>query len=218
MFKLRLIAFFVSLIAFVSAQQDPSPQAVIQTELLKCPMYSKHCFLNVLLASSVNSSDLQTTTSGSDRIFKYLGIGLCKDTEKYRCPNQQSFEKALDNRTLDGDYQVYSVHLYPGLFGQANLTLVWRNQEHNVSLSAIILVTQPRRWIDHLFDISVYVFQTIISMIMGILIDVETLLKIKTLYKPVSLGKMLGENLQIILCVKREQLFFNTKVLAHNTS
>ena len=175
------------LLGFVSStEQERLPSVIFETKLLKCAMYSKSCYLNVLMKSA-NSTEVETSNT---RISRYLSIHLCMDTEKFKCPSKQVFEEQLNNQTIDESYQVYSIHLYPALFGQSNL-VISSKEDQNSSYSAIILVTQPRRWIDYLFDIWVYVFQTIISMIMGILINLDTLLMIKKLYKPVIMGEYL---------------------------
>jgi hypothetical protein len=159
-----LILLFVFLI--VKAQDEEISK---QNELVlfkenktQCSMYSNKCFLKVL-AKDLDSNSIK---SENEKLFTVISVTKCENNSQL-CPDYDYFNLTSDTE----EYSIYIIKLDPISFGPANLTFL--NEENKVF--HFVSITEPRRWIDILFDVYVWTFQICISIIMGCLLDWEIL-------------------------------------------
>ena len=159
-----LILLFVFLI--VKAQDEEISK---QNELVlfkenktQCSMYSNKCFLKVL-AKDLDSKSIK---SENEKLFTVISVTKCENNSQL-CPDYDYFNLTSDTE----EYSIYVIKLDPISFGPANLTFL--NEENKIF--HFVSITEPRRWIDILFDVYVWTFQICISIIMGCLLDWEIL-------------------------------------------
>lgn len=159
-----------------------------QKPLYFCHMYSSDCDVFLL----VNKNTLKTTTlsfkSENEQIFRINSIESCERTEQSTtivdCPPMQAFR--ANDTTIEwneNDYSMYKINIYARLFGKARLLPLLDGHQiflttKNQTKSTLMVMLQPDRFVDKLLTIWVYIFQTIMSLIMGILIDPNTIVKI----------------------------------------
>jgi hypothetical protein len=158
-----LILLFVFLIAKAQDEEISRQNELVLFKVNKtqCSMYSNKCFLNVL----AKDLDLNSTKSENDKLFTVISVSKCENNSQL-CP---AYDFNLTSNTEE--YSIYIIKLDPISFGPANLTFF--NEENKIF--HFVSITEPRRWIDILFDVYVWTFQICISIIMGCLLDWEIL-------------------------------------------
>ena len=159
-----LILLFVFLI--VKAQDEEISK---QNELVlfkenqtQCSMYSNKCFLKVL-AKDLDSNSIK---SENEKLFTVISVTKCENNSQL-CPDYDYFNLTSDTE----EYSIYVIKLDPISFGPANLTFF--NLTNRID--HLVIMTEPKRWIDKHFDLAISIFQIIISLITGCLLDWKTL-------------------------------------------
>ena len=144
---------------------------VIPINSTRCPMYGKTCKIPVYFQNDVDiifqSSDV--------RFFKYLKIEACNKTE-YKI---WTFNMALS------DYTLKCILIDSIIVGKGYILMKFGNDS---LISHDVIITSPERIIDFVHQYFIIVFQTIISIFMGVLLDVETIIKIIKMPIPVLIG------------------------------
>ena len=124
------------------------------------------------------------------KYFTFTKIETCDDRNiEYLLQN----DCLLNNSTIDLEEKEYE---YKRIFiiiksivvGKGRIGLEYNKTKDSVEFNVII--TQPQRLIDMIHRLFIIVFQTLISTSMGLLIDVNTILKIIKMPKPVLIGFM----------------------------
>jgi hypothetical protein len=141
---------------------------VIPINSTRCPMYGKTCKIPVYFQSDVKIIFL----SSDVRFFKYLKIEACNKTE---------YKTSTFNMT---DYTLKCILIDSIIVGKGYILMKFGND----SLIYDVIITSPERIIDFVQQYFIIVFQTIISIFMGVLLDVETIIKIIKMPKPVLIG------------------------------
>jgi hypothetical protein len=166
-----LILLFVFLI--VKAQDEEISRQnklfLFKVNTTQCSMYSNKCFLNVL----AKDLDLNSTKSENDKLFTVISVTKCeKDSPNNTqlCPDFDYFNLTSNSE----EYSIYIIKLDPISFGPANLTFF--NLTNRID--HLVIITEPKRWIDIHFDLAISIFQIIISLITGCLLDWEILKKL----------------------------------------
>jgi hypothetical protein len=166
-----LILLFVFLI--VKAQDEEISRQnklfLFKVNTTQCSMYSNKCFVKV----SAKDLDLNSIKSENDKLFTVISVTKCeKDSPNNTqlCPDFDYFNLTSNSE----EYSIYIIKLDPISFGPANLTFF--NEENKIF--HFVSITEPRRWIDILFDVYGWIFQLCISLIMGCLLDWEILKKL----------------------------------------
>jgi hypothetical protein len=171
---------------------------IFQEELNKCPMYTPICSFSVLINKSINIDKIKFESSDLF-VFKNITIKLCdqdendKDLNKTKskplCSSLTDFKSVKQDNY--NDYLIYKIYYVPDLVGVAELMININdseNIENNEKFNYTIIVVQPKRVIDLVFDIYVWTFSLIISTLMGILIDRDALKAIIKMPIPVIIG------------------------------
>lgn len=154
---------------------------LFQKSLHFCHMYSSDCDVFLLVAKSTLKSTTLSFRSENERLFRINSIESCTDQSIVVCPAMQAFRE--NDTQLDwNDYSMFRINIYARLFGKARLLPLLNGQQikanKNETKSTLMIIMQPDRFVDKLLTIWVYIFQTIMSLIMGILIDPHTIVKI----------------------------------------
>ena len=165
---MRQAIFLILLFVFsiVIAQNE---LVLFKVNKTQCSMYSNKCFVKVL----AKDLDLNSTKSENDKLFTVISVTKCeKDSSNNTqlCPDFDYFNLTSNTE----EYSIYIIKLDPISFGPANLTFF--NEENKIF--HFVSITEPRRWIDILFDVYAWIFQLCISIIMGCLLDWEILKKL----------------------------------------
>ena len=165
---MRQAIFLILLFVFsiVIAQNE---LVLFKVNKTQCSMYSNKCFVKVL----AKDLDLNSTKSENDKLFTVISVTKCeKDSSNNTqlCPDFDYFNLTSNTE----EYSIYIIKLDPISFGPANLTFF--NEENKIF--HLVIITEPKRWIDIHFDLTISIFQIIISLITGCLLDWETLKKL----------------------------------------
>ena len=189
----------------LQVEDDAAKDSVmLKTNMTRCPMFSKFCKIPFCLKNNVNY-----TLNVSEEYFKFLKIEPCITEEE--CLQNQGLNCTLQNILID-----------PIIVGKG--TIVIKNQE-NIIQNYSVIVTSPQRKIDIFFQYYVIFFQAIISIFMGLLLDVKTLLKIIKMPIPVLIGiltQYVGMPLVIVNAFQSDKLvkirlynFFSASFILH---
>ena len=163
---------------------------IFKDKIVKCQMYKESCNFHVLIKKPIDVNEL-TLKSEDESIFKFVSIEQCSNTNISTSQNScgaiiEYFKNETTQVNLD-KFKIYTVVYSPVLVGFSALEFALKSTE---LISFDIIITQPRRIIDYVFDVWIYCFGVIISTIMGILIDKKCLFEIFKIPVPVIIGKI----------------------------
>lgn len=144
-----------------------------------CRMFQPDCTYYALISRLIPQEQLYIFSS-DEEIFTFKSIDKCDSN----CSLEpfESFNLTRPNIT----HIMYKITIKPGLIGGASL-IFFRNST-NDQFSWEIIINQPKRIVDRIFDVWVWVFGSLVSALMGVLIDRESLLKIIKMPKAVIIG------------------------------
>lgn len=152
-----------------------------------CPLYSGICNIYLQVDENLNLDDL-ILESSSVAVFLFDSIESCTNIDTNRSVecNSLSLNERNDSR------KTFKISILPVLIGKANLSVRIKdlnNQyNHNHIINYNVIVSTPKRTIDLIFTIWTWVFQTLISFLMGVLIDRDSLIKIIKMPKAIFVG------------------------------
>ncbi|CAF0933343.1 unnamed protein product [Brachionus calyciflorus] len=175
------LVFFTHNIESNSNQNSTQDHSIIfEKDLFKCRLFKK-CFIDALIIRNISLEQL-VINSTDVNIFKFSNISLCSFT---KCPTPSDFLRKL-NLNKTEEFDVFRIEIIPVLIGKASLELNTSSQQQIAHVN--ITIIQPRRIIDIIFDIAIYSFGFIISLLMGILLDKECIVKLFKMPKPMFIG------------------------------
>jgi hypothetical protein len=181
----------------IGANKTANGVIIFKDKLNKCPMYTyPGCEFDILLKNSIDINKVSLKSS-EIKVFKNATIELCNETDellnktnfKQKCSNYSSFKEL--NQDLKDEYTVYKMKYVPVLVGVAELMINIESESDQETPSLFnytIVVVQPKRVIDLIFDIWVWSFGILISCLMGILLDRTALKEIVKKPIPVVIG------------------------------
>ena len=155
-----------------------------------CAMYSdSECYVNILTrkndllinANDLSSSDTKTFTLPAEDLIKPCQVKMDKNSKPL---NNCSFEKfnLTDLNKDPNEYSIYTIRLETNVVGFSYLVF-FANQLKEIKYP--IVITEPRRIIDIIFDWYIRLFQLLISLLMGILLDTSALKQLVKMPIPV---------------------------------
>ncbi len=157
-------------------------------------MYIDSCKFNVLIDSSLSLEDL-SINSADESVFNFTSIELCDElviqksingtNQTFCSPIKEFFQDESKGIDLN-KFTTYTITFKPIVVGLSSLDFVLKSTREVISFD--IVVTQPRRVIDYVFDVYVYSFGVFISTMMGILLDKKCLLDIVKMPISVAIG------------------------------
>jgi hypothetical protein len=148
---------------------------------VKCTMYSKSCFIEVLVKDAKVITNLMFSTDNR-QLLAFTSFSVCNhssltNTKKAEVCSPITSLFDTQNKKLEellSNYIMARIHVYPELVGRANLLLTVANNTFKYG----IIISSPQRFIDIFQQIVIITFSVLISTIMGILLDTTSLLKI----------------------------------------
>lgn len=150
----------------------------------RCPMYTDFCKFHFLLDQNIDVSTIEIESSDNS-IGRFDKVELCNSTD---CPSKAEFTLKTKVKNKFSNYTVYTVYLKPVIIGKAFINFSKNSDVVSNSVNFKIIITQAKRKVDFIFNIWVWSFQTLISLMMGILLDKNTLLEIIKMPIPVLIG------------------------------
>jgi hypothetical protein len=155
---------------------------LFRTSQPMCRMYAASCDMSVLIRKRIEMPTLEFVSTDNE-IFEVRHVEVCNDTRL--C----SYDQFNVNETVfnENKYIYYRIEIQPGLIGRANISIRQRNSLQVVASYGYVIV-QPRRVVDIIFDVWIYVLGTVISLLMGVLLDRASLVKIIKMPKPIAIG------------------------------
>lgn len=146
----------------------------------QCRMFYSECTFQVLISKLIPVADLFIYSS-NDEIYNFESIEQCEGN----CSLDpfESYNLSWPTKT----HVNYNIKIKPALIGASDLVF-FRNSTNKEVARWSIVIFQPKRVVDKIFDIWIWVFGTLISLLMGVLIDRESLLKIIRMPKAVIIG------------------------------
>ena len=158
---------------------------VFKDKVQKCRMYIESCEFNFLLKKSIQINELNLTSS-DESTFKIVSIQLCNDTTNSSdCNSIVDYFKDEEKRVNYTEFNVYKIIYKPVLVGFS--AIEFRLLSTEIILFDII-ITEPRRFVDYVFDVFIYGFGITISTLMGVLLDKKSLVEIAKMPIPVVIG------------------------------
>lgn len=170
-----------SVVNDISLENLPQLSPLILAPNKTCVMYTE-CRVDFLVEKSLeiaHSYDFETT---DDFVFTVDSTELCADEVK-------AFNDFNLPAEANNQYKCYSLKINTNVFGAAYLKVLDKRLKKDET-NLLIIINEPRRIVDKIFDVWVWVFQVVVSILMGCLLDYETLKKIIKMPYPVLIGKI----------------------------
>lgn len=201
-----------------------------------CTMYSKRCFVRVIIGDLKLKKSLKIRTQ-SRKIIEFKSIESCLFTSnnslvRKECKlaideynnnmNLNSFLTINGNNNISrfGVENFFLIRVRAKLVGIRNLEIEYLDQTSSknvqdsrvVKLEHRVIVTRPDRFIDTFQVVYIVIFSILISVIMGILLDVSTLIKIIKMPIPVLIGFISQYLVMPLVSFQIVLLIFYTKI------
>ena len=160
------------------------------TNVTRCPMFVKFCKIGFAIDKNLNISEL-VVSDGETRYYRFKSVELCEN--RTRIPEEECELGLSELNEADKDlFKAGYFFIQPKLVGKAALTVRFReNSLRNDTQDNVrhqIVITSPERIVDKIHLVSMIVLQSVISLIMGILLDVHSIMKIIKMPVPVLAG------------------------------
>lgn len=178
-----LIYIVFCYIQFISSlvQTNFSDLVILKNDEIKCKMFKK-CQFDILVRKDFSIGSINISSSDLN-VFKFNRLSLCSEL---KCLSETYILSFFINNSSSIGYQVYNVEIESVLIGKAVLEF---NTTDKVQVgSCLIIITQPKRIIDIIFNIMIYSFGFIISLLMGILLDKKCILNIFKIPRAMFIG------------------------------
>ena len=179
-------------VSLIRAQEPAELSSLIRFkgEKTTCAMYTDECRVNILVKKSdaaITVDDLSSTNHKTFKIRAEDAIKLCEEEASFNLTDSKhscSFKQFNLSESQDpNDYSIYTIRLSPGIVGFEYLVF-FANQSKQTK--HLIIITEPRRLIDILFDWYIRLFQLTISFLMGVLLDTNALRQLVKMPVPVA--------------------------------
>jgi hypothetical protein len=148
----------------------------------KCRMHVVHCETSVLVRKRIDITTLEFEST-DPTIFQVKWLEVCNNTAL--C----SYEHFDINETIfnENKYIYYRIEIDSGLIGGAEILVKQKSTSEELARSKYVVV-EPKRIIDIIFDVWLYAFGVFISLLMGVLLNRDSLLKIIKMPKAIAIG------------------------------
>jgi hypothetical protein len=149
-------------------------------------MYSIFCRVSVFVRKELNIDDL-TIKSSDEHKFSYKSIEPCPSQPEIDNTTKLDLGCILKNnltKEIIDNYNIFSIKLDANIIGKAKLEISVKEQKYEQN----VIIMQPMRLIDIFFTIYAWAFALSISLLMGLILDVHTLIKIIKIPIPVGIG------------------------------
>ena len=190
-----------------------------------CAMFTKSCKIEIILNKNMNLNSLQVNPYKT-KIYKFLRLQLCqnkssKDDCNVKINDENNIELNIAYIYIDAITVGRSQLFLNYNFTNEDLVINGKiNHEDNISdnadtrdsnvtvmelttsyyLKHEIIISSPQRLLDKIHMVYVIIFQTIVSIFMGLLIDVTTIVKIIKMPLPVVIGFVSQYILMPLVC------------------
>jgi hypothetical protein len=144
------------------------------------------CDIDILIRNDLNINELDFKSNAPD-VFIYKTVEYCSETASTnsKCSKQNINE--FKNISPICNYTLAIVKLESVVIGNGSLIIYSRNNSVRLFEQSVI-VASPRRVVDILLDVYGFAFGVTISILMGILVDRSSLMKIIKMPKPIAIG------------------------------
>lgn len=156
-----------------------------------CRMYSSDCKIHLLVTKDFDISYLSVKINDS-KFFKFLRFVPCSSNEtnlafasecsKTVIPLQAPAKVNIENYTI-----LYAV-FEPIIIGGSFIEFAYNETNFYQFINVNLIITQPKRIKDLIFEKFVLVIQLLIAFFMGLLLDANAIMKIIQIPKPVLIG------------------------------
>lgn len=181
---------YILLIALLSVTKvfcssDNSSEKFYFKTFEKCRMLGELCELYFFVDPILELKDL-IGQSTDENVFQVDSVEPCLFSNQI----QTCLSNKQENETIIEDRNVFRVKIRQNIIGQASVILQGQNSENANQTFTFdnYVVTTPRRIIDKIFDVWVWIFQMCVSFLMGVLIDRHSIVKIIKMPKAIFVG------------------------------
>jgi len=168
--------------------QNDEMQDLLQVGKTNIHKYSSENSIDIIFKQASTKCQMRLTCKINLSIRKSLTIeSLIIESNDQNIFEFDSIKQEKINETIDEEYDEFIINYKAKMIGKSSLSI--KCKQNQTSLASIdVIVVHYRQKIDIVFDIWVWSFQVIISFIMGILLDQESLIKIIKMPIPVAIG------------------------------
>ena len=150
-----------------------------------CNMYNNLCFFTLMVEKNLIVKNLNAEMEDSSRAIVEKII-RCEDLNKTAINLDYNLECNRIN-TSDSHY-IYLIQVNPILIGYTSLSISALSENKSFFAKQYLVVKEPQRLIDKILLIYILMMAVMISLLMGLLLDLESLKKLIKIPIPVAIG------------------------------
>ncbi len=150
------------------------PYSFLDETAINCNMYTTDCYHPIHISNSSSITDMRLTTT-DDQIFKILSVQACEKHKHSVC----MYPKNTAN--------VYLIHIDALLIGKASVELSCVSSNCSTD-SRNVIIKAPERLIDKFLQVYIVCFSMSVSLLMGIMLDLQVIKRIIKIPIPVLIG------------------------------
>ena len=180
----------INIVSSTVSNVDTRFESILMTH--RCPMLKNSCIFEISVKkhgkTDFKMSDFIVNVNGT-RYFSFIKLESCDDKNREYLTDVECYVHSANVTNIlggDEDYKTIFIIIKSIVVGKGRISL--ESKKFNETIENIIIITQPERIIDSIHRIFIIAFGTLIATSMGLLLDVETILKIIKMPKPVLIG------------------------------
>ena len=185
LFFLSMFALNKTTLSIQNVDDHQKSEISFLNEITICRMYNDSCYTIFTLESGIDIKSLNFKIE--DPKYTLVDKILQCDNLTDEINNNEYFSEC-NKMHKSNKYEIYLIHLSPQLIGYTSLNISTSKDNKKISAKQLLVVKEPRRFIDKVFMVLIWVKGIIISLLMGILLDINTLKKLISMPLPVGIG------------------------------
>ena len=154
-------------------------------ELKKCKMYDDACYFTLQVEKGISAEILKAEVEDESRA-SVLKLVSCENLDQVALHLDYSSECGKINKSEEHD--LYVIHLSPQLIGYTSLTVSSKMEDKKFLAKQYLVIQEPQRFVDKIFFVFIWSINVIQSIVMGLLLDIQTIKKLLKIPIPVGIG------------------------------
>ncbi len=157
-----------------------APFEFLDNTLIDCDMYSKDCFHPIRISNENSLAAIQFKSSDLN-LMKIISVLPCEHVNATRGLKQ------LHCKHFNSTRSTYLIHLDPLMIGKASIELTCVSANCPI-ISRDVIIRAPQRFIDKFLQVYIVCFSMAISLLMGVMLDLQVIKRIIKMPVPVVIG------------------------------
>ena len=191
----EIFSFWVLLITFVvqiESQQFKNSNDTNVLKANKCHVLAESCKIPVLVKNTIDPYNDLNIVANNTKHFTFLKLESCKSSNyeyllKDDCEPRKLVPNVVRSLSLFDNFTLLYAVFKPSFIGKAEFTIEDKSTHGKIS-STEIFITNPDRLVDKIHNMLMSTFQAVVSIFMGLLLELNVIVKYFKVPKAIAIG------------------------------